>query len=483
MQVKSFIKCVLIILFVAICFVPAVTAAEPYTGYNFDQWDNPVFSQNGYTLAFEYSLYKEGGEEALCDMFVSDEGEIYILKSSEILILDKNFNEIKTIDSFTHNGEERPLSSPRGIFVDKHKRIYIADTENKRVIVCDQNGNIQKTYLRPVSGMYPDTMDFKPTKVVADNASNVYVLCEGGYFGALIYDVDGVFSGFYGSNKVEVTFKVLTNRMWKKIMSKEQKDRFERFVPVEYNSFDIDGENFIYTCTNSTSDSLNELKKLNPAGKNILPAADYGDREKVRYNGIITDTSFTDICVDGQKYINVLDFSRKRIYQYDNDGNLLFVFGTEGNYKGGFVSPAAVDSIGDKILVLDRDKYTITVFELTEFGSYVHTAIELYNDGLYKEAVPAWENVIRLNSNYRAAYTGIGKAKILDNDYEGAMKYYKLGYNRELFSQVYGEYRTAQMKKFFPLIVLLFAILIFLILSFVKKDSFLMRKIKERRKR
>ena len=44
-----------------------------------------------------------------------------------------------------------------------------------------------------------------------------------------------------------------------------------QYVPTDYNSFDIDADDFIYTCSLSKQ-STNELKKLNALGNNMLQA-------------------------------------------------------------------------------------------------------------------------------------------------------------------------------------------------------------------
>ena len=85
-------------------------------------------------------------------------------------------------------------------------------------------------------------------------------------------------------------------------MTDTQKGYLSQYVPTDYNSFDIDEDDFIYTCSLSQQ-STNELKKLNALGSNMLRSSitydplnkeDYGERERVWYNGKYLDSNLVD---------------------------------------------------------------------------------------------------------------------------------------------------------------------------------------------
>ena len=153
---------------------------------------------------------------------------------------------------------------------------------------------------------------------------------------------------------------MLISRFWKSLFSQEQKDKMARYVPIQYSNFDLDSEGFIYTCTQTTKTSVDELKKLNSQGINILPTAkrntgtegDYGDLEKGWLNAKRVDTQFVDLCVDEDGFIYALDYTRGRIFQYDQESRLLQVFGSVGAQAGTFKTPAAIDSLDGKLLVV-----------------------------------------------------------------------------------------------------------------------------------
>lgn len=65
---------------------------------------------------------------------------------------------------------------------------------------------------------------------------------------------------------MEVTLQLLGDLFWKKLMSEEQAGYLSKYVPDEFSNFDIDGEGFIYTCTQSAQVKTDKVKKLNAAG-------------------------------------------------------------------------------------------------------------------------------------------------------------------------------------------------------------------------
>ena len=369
--------------------VSQASAAETYSGYHYNEWDESVPTPNGYLVQDTVR-----GEElessawlAPKDLYVYN-NMIYLLDSgnNRIVIMDENFSVKQVLDTFSREGDPYQLNAPSGIYVADKNTIVIADTGNAAVVVCDGNGIISMMLTKPESALFPQNHEFKPTRVLKDAIGNYYAVIEGLYYGAVCYNSQGEFTGFFGSNEVKVTASVLLNHFWKRFMSNEQISYTENVVPVGYSSFDIDEENFIYTSTNQITLSENEIRKLDPSGKNILPDGDFGDLEYMVYKSSILDTSFVDICVDEDGYIYGLDVTRGRIFQFDEEGNKIFIFGGQGLQEGTFKTPTAVDTLGKRVLVLDAGKNSLTVFERSAFGKSVDQALQLFNEGLYDEA-------------------------------------------------------------------------------------------------
>lgn len=442
-MLKMVSLCLVFILFLC----PSLAYAAPYEGYTYDEWNRAIPAQNGY-LPDKMICGDDMGAGRLKnpqDMFVAPDGNLYLLDSgnNRLLVLDQQFKVIRKYDALIDaQGQPTALADPKGVYVDTAGKIYIADTGNNRVLVCDQTGKILVTIGKPEADIYPQHNDFRPTRVLADGTGNIYVIVAGLFQGAVIFDQEGKFTGFYGSNRVELSAKVLKDLFWKKIMSKEQKDNMERYVPVEYTSFDVDAENFIYTCTARTQSGADEIRKLNPMGDNIFKTRYYGDLELFFYKGEAFDTSFVDIAVDDNDFIYGLDATRGRVFQYDKEANLVFIFGGKGDQLGLFQQPAAVEHRGNKILVLDAQKGNITIFSPTQFGENVLHAIQLYNEGMYEEALQPWKEVLKMNASYSLAYISIGKAYFNMDRYKDAQLYFRMGADRINESKAFREHRT-----------------------------------------
>lgn len=70
--------------------------------------------------------------------------------------------------------------------------MYIADTGNSRLLVCDLDGNVQLELTRPDSTLY-ENETFKPQKVVVDKAGNIYMVLNNITNGSAMFNSDGEF--------------------------------------------------------------------------------------------------------------------------------------------------------------------------------------------------------------------------------------------------------------------------------------------------
>ena len=472
----------------------AVTASadEPFIGYNYDWWGDPIPSQNGFVVDEVYTG-EDIGVGALSepsDIFVHQEtGDFYIAdsKNNRIILTDKNFKNGKVIDTLTY-GEIFPeeksqikkttFNSPRGIYVrtdnDGNTFIYVADYDNNRVVAFDEDLQIVMEYIRPSSDVYDAKTTFNPEKVIVDNAFNVYVIVPSITQGAVQFSADGSFNGYYGANRVEATAEVIAQQFWKLVYTREQIIAMRRSVAIEIANIDIDKEGFIYTVTENKSADTDVLKKLNPAGTNIFTNLGYdeytyGDYSSRYYKGKTYASAITDVDIDEQGNIYLLDFATGRVFQYTNECDLLFIFGTKGTQKGTFTSVSAIETFEGKVYVVDSRKNSITAFRQTEFGAIVQEAIYLFNEGLYDEAKGPWEEVLRRDANYWLAYIGLGNAYLNQGDYKTALDYFyrnsRGGYNRA-FKSFRIEFIRANFN--WMMLIVLGVILIIAVFSFIK---------------
>lgn len=486
-------------------------ADEPYSGYSYDWWGDTVPSQNGYVVDRVVS-----GQDIGCgnltspaDMFFSNDEKLYIADSGfvgsaedgqqkgRIVITDKNFNlenSIEYLDFSNVNdwlddkqtardngeiseelyGKETNLyfKNPTGVYVDE-QNIYVADNENDRVVMftADKDkdgvgvGKVVKVFTRPDDTYYDASMTFNPSKVLIDAAKNVYVCIKTTTRGAVVFSREGEFTGYYGANRVEKTAEVIKNMFWKLIMSKEQIARMQKNVAVEISNFDIDKDNFVYTVTENKNSDTDILKKMNSAGTNIFINLGYneyifGDALVKYYHGKTYSSQITDVDIGENGEINLLDLATGRVFQYDNECTLMFIFGGIGEQKGTFTTVTAVESLGTNVYVLDSRKCSITVFKRTEFGSIVQEAMSLFNAGKYEESIEPWEETLRRDSNYWMAYIGLGNAYLNAKDYEKAMDcFYRQ--SRGGYSDAFKSWRMNFVRENFTL----FAVIILVVLA------------------
>jgi len=419
-------------------FTGITASASVYDSYTYNNQDEEVPVQDGYSVAHTISGKGDFGSLAApSDVAVDEDGYIYVLDSgnNRVVVFDNNFSFVKSIDKFKNGKKTETLLLPNGIFA-RNDKLYISDTENSRVLVTDENGKVLTILESPDDSAFPADITFKPERLAADGRGNVYVLCAGMYYGAVMYDEEGNYSGFFGSNKVEMTVSDLIEYAWKQLMSQEQRQKMQRFLPMEYSGIDIDENDMVYACSPYES-SDNSIRKINPKGNNVLYAEkEFGDRDEFVHN------NFYDITADEDGIISCLDTKYNRIFQYDEDGDLLFILGRTGSQEGTFSEPIAIAAYGEGLLVLDRKKQNLTYFEPTDFGSSVRLALRQHSDGEFEKAAESWQKALKENINFEAAYLGLGKNEYFRGNYEKAAEYFRIADNQEWHSKAFKEIRA-----------------------------------------
>lgn len=471
---------ILVFLCVVLAAVPVEATVEaPYRGYIYDAWRTPVEAPNGYLPQLEVNGQDTGSGafDAPADLFFHEIArELYIVDSgnNRLVVLDDQLQFKREYVSFVSadGSETETLKGPQGVFVTDEGTIYITDQGNARILVCDQAGTLIKLHGVPKSDVIDESFEelYQPAKIVVDKGGRMYIQATGENKGLLSLSDTGEFINYFGSNRVEMTLQTLADMVWKKILTREQRRQMAAFVPIEYSNVCIDQEDFIYAVVKYSESSRDEIKKLNAMGINILrvpgansfASANYGDLEVLYLENKAQDSAFVDIYVDNLGFINVLDATRCKVFQYDEDSNLVFVFGNQGDQFGSLRSPVSLTGIDDQILVLDDKRSTITVYGRTAFGEKVRTAMELYHDGRYQEAVGPWNDVLRLCSNYPLAYVGLGKAYYQTEDYAEAMASFRLANDRRNYSDAFRLYSMIVIRENFTWIVLVI-LLIFLL--------------------
>jgi tetratricopeptide (TPR) repeat protein len=144
-----------------------------------------------------------------------------------------------------------------------------------------------------------------------------------------------------------------------------------------------------------------------------------------------------------------LDANRGRLFAYNSQGLLLYVWGGFGNREGNFVQPTALVNMDFSLYVLDAATNAITRFDLTEYGQLINDALWLYQLGDYEGSVAKWQEVLRMNGNFGLAYIGIARSMLRQGYYREAMRYFRLQNDQRNYGRAFGFYRRQWMEENF----------------------------------
>lgn len=348
--------------------------------------------------------------------------------------------------------------SPTGVFVTEES-VYVADKDAKTVFKLSHELSglelntavIELKVVKPVNSQIFGKQDFVPTKVAVKSNRNIYVIGEGSTNGIIEFNYDGEFLGYLGINSVE--------QSWKSIL-------------YDILNIKIDGKSKPSAPTNvalglkgsilSTNVNVAEtFKRLNITGLNTLQAT-------TQYPTV----TLADIIMNDEGYIYMVG-EQGEVYEYDSKGNLLFNFNTYdfGQTKAlGLTSKPSgicIDSNGN-IYILDSNYSNIQIYQKTVFVDLVHTAVTLYNDGLYEESKPYWEEIQRQNTSFSLAHTALGSALSKEGKYDEALHEFELARDYAGYSQAYWEIRNAAIQSNLPLWLGIIAASIILLVVFSK---------------
>ncbi len=453
-QLKS-ILC--LVLLACLAFGNAFAADSlPYDCYNYDHWNNILYTPapyvpdglvSGATLRFEGAPV--GAFRNPQDLCVSPDGDVYIADTgnNRIVVLAQDLKTVRRIiTGFEAEGAAQTFSAPSGVAISEKHRLYIADSLNRRIVVLEPDGTFVKYVQNPQSEVLDEGYVFTPLRVSVDYADRVYVIAQNMFQGIMVFSEEGVFTGFFGTISVKIS---LWEKFWRKLATKEERGKQQLFIPTEFTGIDVDDEGFVYA-SNKDTDGLQAVRRLNPKGEDVIrrgPHANLGgDRVFGSVGNYAGPSQIVDVVYRGHGTYSLLDSRRGRIFTYDHEGNLLYIFGGIGSQAGTFLTPTAIEQLGSRLLVLDSQQGNLTVFAQTEYGSLINRAVALRFDGDETQAVPLWQEVLRLDEINELANTGIGKAYLSAGDNENAMLYLRRGMNREYYSVAFKRWRNERLR-------------------------------------
>lgn len=448
----------------------SVKAENPFVTRTVNRFGEVVETQDAYESILKIKNINDGLNDftlnSPSDIYIDNEDYVYIAdtNSKQIVILDKDHNFVTKFGSDV-------LLKPTGLYV-RDNVIYVADyglandNTTGQVVLFNFDKSLKLATLKekrktPTSKVLEiDKFIYRPQKIAVDVNNTMYVVNEGSYNGILTISEDNRFMSYFAPNDVETSLK---DKITYFLYGDNKKAALMDITPTPPYNVTIDDSGYIYTVTQTVvkNDIGDTLKKVNIGGLNFYPAAMLASSKFVAaWSGNV-----------GNVYAATAD---GLIYEYDNEGNILFIFGgntTSIDQLGLFksISGLAINS-SEEIYILDQNDNSIQIFEPTSYTNTVHIALGLYNDGKYTESKEYWESVLMYNSLLDVAHKGIGLAHYLNADYKEALKEFKLANAKEEYSDAFWEIRNVWIQNhivglFIGLVVLIALIFTYGILN------------------
>ncbi len=471
-------KVLCVCLLIACTLTPMLTSAyysySTYT-YSIDGWymDSP----DAYVPSDLLDSKSMGLDKALSsptDITVDEDSNVYIADATNnrIVVLNNRLKYRYSIDEFVNeHGVEDSLKNPNGVFVNGDY-IYVADTDNSRIAVFNLDGTFSHVVEAPVAKEIDVDDLYTPIAVAVDAAGRMYVVSKTTYQGIIEIGKDGEFQGFLGAQKSTLSAWEI---FWRKFQTDEQRAQSERVVSTEYNNITIDSKGLIYVTTSSIDETSQQnaitskdisgdyapVKKLNTAGDEIMQRTGFwppsgevmvetATTATSGSSAIVGPSTIVDVALGPEGTWSIIDTKRSKVFTYDEEGRLLFVFGDNGDQLGNFGQDKlrSMCYMGNDMLLLDQNTNSITVMKRTEYGDTLINAIKNQRDRNYDAAEQDWREILKRNNNFDAAYVGIGKAYYRQGRYTEAMEMYKAAYDTTNYSTAFKYYRQEWVSKY-----------------------------------
>ena len=495
---KKIAKVLVFVMMLLMVLPMAVSAIVPYETYTYDidgfsvpsphAYVPEVYVDSAYINELSGKLTQILDEPS--DVETDLEGNVYVTDkgTNRVVILDDEYRLKHEITEFVNfSGVLDTFNKPSSTFVvdeGDYKGLYVCDTGNDRILVFDlETYDIIREINKPKSTLLVDD-GYSPKSCVVDKYGRLYVAAADRYEGVMVMTIEGKLINFIGAPKVSVSAAdALKN------MLSPAAEALNTNISTTFDSLDLDyvSQEFVYaTCTYPADEKDNQMQAmmsndatysptrlLNAKGKDImnrngffLPAGEVS----VFIGGTTTDddtvtgaSTIVDITSGPNGIWSIIDTSRCKIYTYDSDGNMLYIFGDRGDQLGNLNLATSITYQGEKLLVLDGKNDSFTVYRKTEYARLLDEAIELQSLGEYDKAVEKWEDVLARNNNFDTAYVAIGKAYHRSGDYNSAIRYFQNAFDTENYALAYKEVRKEAMEIWFvPIIVLIVVIFILL---------------------
>jgi hypothetical protein len=427
---------------------------QPYDNFTLDHTGRPVPIPAPYVLERIIDGVALGiGDFASPGDVFSDRasGHLYIVDTgnNRIVELAPDWSVVRQF------GPELGLDAPQGIYRDPvDGTFWIADTGNVRILHVGDDGRFLQAFEPPQSDVLASVRTAGPTKVLRDRRGYIYFL-EGSGAGMIVMDLQNQFRGFFGTNHLGFSLRWLWARY---LTTEEQRHKLLLSRPTAHTDMYLAADGYVYT--SAAGEERDQIQKLSPVGVNIF--VEKGLERKLYQNKRFGERRrawdppflYVSLTVSDDGIVTALEQTTGRLYQFDQDRNLLMAFGKRGSGPVAFGLPNQVEMDSRGFLyVADSSRSVIHVLRPTHFTQLVHQASAQQFDGQYDRAADTWQAVLHLASNYQRAHSGIGKARYQQQQWQAAMDRYTLARDQLGYSQAFVEYRQDLLRQYISWII------------------------------
>lgn len=418
---------VFVIVLVLISISTNNLADVPYYTYTIDS-QGIRRTQTAYSPHDTIIKFGDQGFASPSDLYIKDE-KLYVADTENARVLVGNLDGelVKVIG-------ENELVSPRGVFVAPDQRIYVADRDAEAIFVYGPDYKLENKYEKPNSPLYGEGIPFLPIKIAVNDAGVMFIVSEANTNGVIQISPaeGGTFLGYFGTNLASVDFMTL---LYRAILTDAQRAKMVSNLPSTPDNLEIDEKGLIYTVTRG--DGRRYLKRLNIAGVDMMDGL-----------RVVEDVP---AAVTVGNHDNIFVVSRQgHIFEYNFEGDMLFLFSgmDDGTQRIGLSTIASAIQVDkqDRIYVLDQDKAQIQIFQPTEFTLRLHDALDLYSSGRYTDSKEPLQGVLDVNSMFTYANKAMGRAYFQEENYDQAMYYSRLAYDKDGYSDAFWEVRNTWLK-------------------------------------
>lgn len=433
-----------LLLLAVVCLMlqlPMRASANQATSYTY------AADENGYWVRTQDAYLPdktvtELGLSAPEDLFIDENNMLYIADTGNRRIVKYDIAGGKVAAELTSN----EFTAPRGVFVTADGDIYVADSGAKAVLIFGADFELKNKLERPDAPIFADT-NYEPKRVAVDGGGNVYLIGEGVYNGVIQLAKTGEFLGYFAVNDADLTF---AQRLQQLIFTRAQLANLVDINPTVFANVFVDRSGIVYTATSGTN--KNGMKKHSTNGGNMFKS------------NVWSYDTLTDLYVDDSGLIYTCS-SEGYINIYSKNGEEIFSFGsyvTTVDISGLFTSlPSIAVDVDGNIWAVDGSKGYLQSFKPTEYAQIVYTAMDLYEEGRYEEAMEKWNQVLKLNQMSILAHNGVGKAYLHAEDYEASLEHFKVANNKDFYSQSFWEVRNKWLQKWLgPILIIVVVLLV-----------------------